>query len=50
MLFQEKDGGADKIIEVVRMLKAIKISKAVGMIEVVRIRQLGHKRGKMLGK
>lgn len=53
---REEDGGANKMIKAIKILKTIGVSetfgviKAVGVVNIVRLRQLGYKEDKILGK
>lgn len=50
MSLRERDGGADKVAEIVKVLKAINVSEVLGVVNVVGMRQLGDEESKVLGK
>lgn len=50
MLLWQENGGANKVVEAVKVSKVVKMSETVRVVKIVGVRQLGHKRGKMPGK
>lgn len=47
---QKSDNKAEKVAEAVAVSETVKMSEKVKMIKVIGVKQLKHKRSKMLGK